>query len=149
MRCWIASWLYDAVLPERHLAQEEVAHRVAPVGLDQAERVDDVADRLRHLLPAVEEEAVREDALRRLEPGRPQERRPVDRVEAHDVLADDVQVRRPVAPERRLLVGKADGGDVVGERVDPDVHDVLFVAGHLDAPVEGRARDRQVAAGRP
>ena len=87
---------------------------------------------------------MREDALRRFQSRRPQERRPVDAVEAHDVLADDVQVRRPVVPELPGLVGKADAGDVVGEGVDPHVHDVLLVAGNLDAPVEGGARDRQV-----
>jgi hypothetical protein len=51
-----------AVLAERHLAQEEVAHLVDAIGLAQVEGVDDVADRLRHLLAAVEDEAVGEDA---------------------------------------------------------------------------------------
>ena len=53
-----------AVLAERHLAQEEVAHLVEAVMLDQRERIDDIADRLRHFLAAVEQEAVREDPLR-------------------------------------------------------------------------------------
>ena len=134
-----------AVLAERHLAQEEIAQLVDAVGVGQRERVDHVADRLRHLLAAVEQEAVGEDAPRHRDAGRHQEGRPVDRVEAHDVLADDVQVGRPVAPEFRAVgVGKADAGDVVGQRVDPDIHDVLGIAGHPDAPVEGGARDRQV-----
>ena len=134
-----------AVLAERHLAQEEIAHRIDAVGVGQRERIDHVADRLRHLLAAVEQEAVREDAARHLDPGRHQERRPVDRVEAHDVLADDVQVGRPVALELVAVgVGKAGRGDVVGQRVDPDIHDVLVIAGHPHAPVEGGARDRQV-----
>ena len=83
--------------------------------------------------------------LRHLDPGRHQKRRPIDRVEAHDVLADDVQRRRPIALELFARgVGIADAGDVIGERVDPHIHDVLVVARHLDAPVEGGARDRQV-----
>ena len=83
--------------------------------------------------------------LRHRDAGRHQERRPIDRVEAHDVLADDVQRRRPVALEHlALVVGKADAGDVIGQRVDPHIHDVLVVAGHADAPVEGRARDREI-----
>ena len=78
-------------------------------------------------------------------PGRHQEGRPIDRVEAHDVLADDVQLGRPVALELLAVgVGKADAGDVIGERVDPHIHDVLVGARHADAPVEGGARDRQV-----
>ena len=86
-----------AVLSERHLAQEEVAQRIDAVGIGERERVDDVADRLRHLFAAVEQEAVAEDRARHRDAGRHQEGRPVDRVEAHDVLADDVQVGRPVA----------------------------------------------------
>ena len=42
-------------------------------------------------------EAVADDALRQLDAGGHQERRPVDGVEADDVLADQVDVRRPVA----------------------------------------------------
>ena len=52
---------------------------------------------------------------------------------------------RPEALElRAVLVGKADAGDVIGQRVDPHIHDVLVAAGHAHAPVEGGARDRQV-----
>ena len=64
--------------------------------LDHREGIDDIADRLRHLLAAVEQEAVREDALRQLDAGRHQEGRPVDGVEADDVLADDMDIGRPV-----------------------------------------------------
>ena len=47
-----------AVLPERHFAQEEIAQRIDAIGVGERERIDHVADRLRHLLPAVEQEAV-------------------------------------------------------------------------------------------
>ena len=39
-----------AVLAERHLAQEEIAHLVDAILVSEVEGVDDVADRLRHLL---------------------------------------------------------------------------------------------------
>ena len=56
-----------------------------------------------------------------------------------------MQIGRPVSAEFfAVRVGIADGGDVVGQRIDPHIHDVLGVAGHRDAPVEGRARDRQI-----
>ncbi|MGY4454086.1 hypothetical protein ACVWZR_008746 [Bradyrhizobium sp. i1.3.1] len=85
------------------------------------------------------------DPLRQRNAGRHQECGPVDRVEADDVLADDVHVGRPVAPVLVALVGESDAGDVIGQRVDPDIHHVLFVAGHFHAPIEGRARDREIA----
>ena len=67
-----------AVVAERHLAQQEVAHRVEPVGVDQLERLDHVAERLRDLLAFVGPPAMGEDALRRREAGGHQEGRPVD-----------------------------------------------------------------------
>jgi hypothetical protein len=79
-----------AVIAERHLAQEEVAHLVDAVMLGHLERVDDIAERFRHLLAAVEQEAVAEDAFRHGQARRHQEGRPVDGVEADNVLADDV-----------------------------------------------------------
>ena len=128
-----------AILPERHLAQEEIAHLVDTVLVGEIEGVDDIADRLRHFLTSAEQEPVGIDPPWQLNSGRHQERRPVHRVETDDVLADDVHVGRPVAPVRVALVGKADAGDVVGQGIDPDIHHVLGVIGHLDAPVERRA----------
>ena len=87
------------------------------------------------------------DAARQRQAGGHQEGRPVDRMEAHDVLADDMQVGGPVGRALALL-RKAGGGQVVGQGVDPHIHDVLLVAGHGNAPVEGRPRDRQVAQAR-
>ena len=55
-------------------------------------------------------------------------------MEADDVLADHVEVGRPVLPEWIGLVWVAALGDVVGERVQPDVHDVLGIARHRHAP---------------
>ena len=56
--------------------------------------------------------------------GAHQHRRPVDRVEAVDVLADDVHVGRPPLGEAVHVVREAGAGDVVHERVEP----------HVDAP---------------
>ena len=53
-----------AVLPERDLAQEKIADRVKAVGRDETGRAHDIADRLRHLLAAVEQEAVHDDLSR-------------------------------------------------------------------------------------
>ena len=65
-------------------------------------------------------------------------------MEADDVLADDMHIGRPVLPVRLALVREADAGDVVGQRVEPDIHHVLGVVRHLHAPIEGGARDRQI-----
>ena len=69
--------------------------------------------------------------------------RPDDGMEARDVLAHDVRAG-PASLEVRFVDAVADSGDVVEQRVEPDVEDVRRVPGNLDAPVEARARDRQV-----
>ena len=56
-----------------------------------------------------------------------------------------LHVGRP--PRRELLVvaAEADGAEVVGEGVEPDVGDVLGVPRQRNAPVDARAADREVA----
>ncbi len=77
-----------------------------------------------------------------------QERGPVDAVEAADLLADEVHVGGPEFCEARLVGGivgaVAERGDVVGQRVEPDVDDVLFVARHGNAPGEAGAADGEI-----
>src|SRR5579872_6130266 len=88
---------------------------------------------------------MRVDTARQRQSGRHQERGPVHRMEANDVLADDVDVGGPVFPARGVFVGEAAGGDVVVQRVEPDVHDVVGRTGYRNAPAERCAADRQVA----
>src|SRR5690606_15268182 len=109
----------------------------------------DIAHRLGHFLTAVEYEAVAEHALWQLNAGRQEEGRPVDRMEAHYVLAYDVGICRPVAPAFRLVIRIAGACEIVRQRVDPDIHHVPFVAGNGNAPVEGRAGNGQILQAGP
>src|SRR6202048_4454107 len=56
-----------------------------------------------------------------------------------------MNVGGPVAPVRVALVGESNAGDVVGQGVHPDIHDMVGVAGNLDAPVERGSGNRQVS----
>ncbi len=85
-----------------------------------------------------------EYALGQGQPGRHQEGGPVDRVEAHDVLADHVQVHRPEAGIRVRRIGEAGHAEIVREGVDPDIHDVAGMLRHRHAPIEIGAADREV-----
>ena len=80
--------------------------------------------------------------------GGQQERGPVDAVEADDLFADEMEIGGPVFFELLLVGGVitavADGGHVVGEGVEPDVDNVLFVTRDRDAPLEAGARDAEV-----
>ena len=84
-----------------------------------------------------------DDLPRQRQPSRHQERRPVDRVKAGDVLSDHMRVGGPEF-RPRTVVGEACRGDVVGQRVDPDIHHMLRIAWHRHAPGEGGAADREV-----
>ena len=122
-----------------------VADSVCAVTLAENERVNDVAEGLGHLLTVEGDPSVNREVLwqRKLESH--QHSRPDDRVEAHDVLCDHVSVGRPVLVVVVVpVVEIAEGGDIVGERVDPDIDDVLVVKGYGNAPLEGRARNAEV-----
>ena len=67
---------------------------------------------------------------------RQQHRWPDHRVEPEDVLADDMAVRRPAALSRRVRF--LEGRDVAGEGIEPDIENVLRIAGKGDSPVEAR-----------
>ena len=64
---------------------------------------------------------------------------------ADDVLADEVVVDGPPLGEPGRVAAEADGGEVVGEGVEPDVGHVLRVPRQRDAPVDAGATDREVA----
>ena len=68
-------------------------------------------------------------------PGGQQHRRPDHGVELEDVLADDVERRRPERVRQVLAVrAEAERRVVVEQRVEPDVEDVLGIPRDLDAP---------------
>jgi hypothetical protein len=84
-----------AVLTEADLAQEEIAKIIDAVAVGEVERVDDVAAALGHFLAALEQKTVAINAFRQRQTGRKQECGPVNRVESHDILADQVQIGGP------------------------------------------------------
>ena len=65
-------------------------------------------------------------------------------METGNVLADHVKIRRPPAFEQRLVRAVADSGDVVDERIHPDVDHARRVVGHRDAPQLPGAAHRDV-----
>ena len=77
-------------------------------------------------------------------PSRHQDARPDDRVEAQNVFAHHVDVGGPPLGELAVILQVADACEVVGQRVDPDVHDVLLVEGNGNAPIERGAGDAQL-----
>lgn len=100
------------------------------------ERVDDVALGFGHLAPVAEEQpAVAVHLLGQRQIKRHEHGRPDDGVEAHNLLADEMNVGRPVFAVIGIVVRTvAQRGDVVGERVEPDVDDVFLVQNRTGTP---------------
>ncbi len=68
---------------------------------------------------------------------RDQKRRPVNRVKSQNVFADQMQRRPELLKANRsflFFVSETDRGDVVDERVKPDVHRVIRIIRNRHTP---------------
>ena len=135
------------VICERDLVQDVIAHRVHTKVPDKVVGIDDVARGLGHLAVADQKPRMAEDLFGQFLAQRHEEDRPIDGVEADDILADEMDVRRPELLKVLVMVAvrvPAAEGDIVGQRVQPDVDNVLPVKCDRHAPVEGGTGDAQV-----
>src|SRR5690606_32360853 len=65
---------------------------------------------------------------------------------AKDVLADHMEIRGPEPLEAvARLIRMADRGDVVGQCVQPDVHDVIWISRNRNSPPESGSADGKIA----
>src|SRR5664279_3725526 len=136
------------VPPERHGRDEVPAQRVHAEGGDEVVGPNDVARGLGHLPGIPEPPSMRDDLARDWKAGRHEERRPVDRVEAENVLADDVDAGPVTLVERKVAGAEPERGDVVRERVEPHVDDVPRAPREWDAPRDRRARHGEILQAR-
>ncbi len=130
------------------LGREVVAQ---PVGvhaqLEVAQRADAGAAALAHLLAADRDEAVHMDMARRLAAAEVQHRRPEQRVEVGDVLADEVHLldRRVGQIGVEVAAAAVEPGlqrrEVAHRRVEPDIEVFARRVGDLDAEVRRVAAD--------
>ena len=135
-----------AILPEHDLAQQKVPQRVVAEHFNDGLRAHDISARLRHLRLLEQQPAVRDNLLRQRQARGHQKCGPVHAVEAGNLLADQVQLRRPVLFKPRLILrAVAERGDVVRERVEPHVDHMRRVVRHRNAPGKAGARDREIA----
>ena len=65
-------------------------------------------------------------------------------MEPYDLFADKMAVTRPVLSVFFSIIRSSERCYVIGQRVDPYVHDMLWIVRNRDAPVEGSTRDTQI-----
>ena len=66
-------------------------------------------------------------------------------METQDLLANEVNIRRPELLEGMRINPIANGSEVVGESIDPDVDHLTRIERHRDPPGESAAADAEVA----
>ena len=135
-----------AVLGVGHLRQQIIPHRIGAEAVGQLVGVQHIAAGFAHLVLAGQHPGMAQHLLRqRLAQGH-QDDGPVDGVKADDILADDMQIRRPIAgvflPAAIGMIAQA--GDIVGQSVQPDVDHMIRVKVHRDPPLEGGAGNAEI-----
>ena len=128
-----------------HFAHQEIAHLIQPEFTNNRLGRDDIAQGFGHLLAFDIQKTVPKHPLGQRQVCGHQEGRPVNRVEPHDILADDMNIGGPEFHIGfRGFIGKTGRGDIIGQRVQPDIHDMLVIARHRNAPIETGARNGQI-----
>src|SRR6185437_6357872 len=135
------------------LADDVVAKRVHTPFINDGNRVHDVAGGLAYFLTILLPPSVNKQLLGQGKAHRLEHDRPINRVEFQNVLADDVNIRRPEfdfgfrasgfcpqgVPQRGVIV--RDGNtDVIHECIEPDVGDKMGIERQRNAPVKSSQR---------
>src|SRR6266404_1163685 len=93
----------------------------------QYSKIDRIPKRLTHLLS-----------------GAHQKRRPINCVHSQDVLSDKVQ-RRPIPIELLMLIASPPArGDIIRQRIKPNIHRVICISGNAYTPLDRDAADGQI-----
>ncbi len=146
----------EVVDPRPEPRGEVVAQVLGGQVIEPGARGDERAARLGHLLAVHGQEAVRVHRGRRAVAGTVQHRRPEQRVEIDDVLADEVVDLRvafglPVAFEIEVTAPPAEvekAREIADRRVEPDVEVLAGFAGNLEAEIRRVAGDVPVLEAR-
>src|SRR5665213_2176442 len=103
-----------------------------------------ISSGFRHLLTLVEEEPMNRDLLRDRQLCRHQKRRPIDGMEAPNIFANYMGGSWPIMCTWIAGIRKASGRDIIGECVNPNIHHMLGMAWHRNAPIKCGAADREI-----
>ena len=149
----------DSVIIERHLMQHKITDGIHAEEGNQIIRIQHIPPGFAHLHAlavcflriGLKKPRVSEYLLRQRKPQSHQHDRPVDRMEAENILSDQMKIRRPELPEQFAALSVriiSKSRDIVAERVNPDIHDMLIVKIHRNSPFEGSPGYTQILQAR-
>ena len=134
-----------AVRTERHLAHEEIAHCIRRIPLAELHRIDDVSLGLTHFAAAHDQPAVAKHLFGQRQAESVQHNRPDNRMETHNFLAYQMNVRRPILLEQGIVFRAIPQRiDVVGQRVHPHIHSMFRIEINRNAPFKRCAGNAQI-----
>lgn len=114
------------------VTKEEIAEGIKAVTVEDFDRIDDIADTFAHFLAGGEDVAVDGNVAGEGQVETEEDGGPSNGVEAEDIFTDELSRGGP--PIADVLVGVAEDGEVVGESINPDIHDLRIVVWDRDAP---------------
>ena len=127
--------------------EHEVPHRIHTEQLHQIVGVDHIAQALGHLVALHQQPGVTEHLLGQLLAHAHKENGPINGVETNDVLADQMQIRRPellilfVVIAIRVIAAE---GDIVAQGIQPHIGHMAGVKFHGNAPGKAGAGNAQI-----
>ena len=131
--------------------QYKIADGINAEMIDQIISIDDIASRLGHFIIAKQHPGMTEDLLGQRKAQSQQHDRPVNGMEADNVLANQVQISRPVflKPFGTVAVSViAQPGYIVAQSINPDIDHMPVIKIHRNAPLKGSPRDTKVLQAR-
>ena len=127
--------------------QHKIADRVHSKKVHQGIGVKDVSLGLAHLPVALEKPRMAEYLLGKRQTQRHQENGPVNRMEADNILSDQMEIRGPVFFKLGIAFSVtvvADSRNIVGQSVQPNIGHMLGIKFHRDPPGKGSPGNTQI-----
>ena len=120
--------------------QQEVANRIHAEQIYHIICIDYISTGLTHLSITLDEPRMSEHLLRKRLAKRHEDTWPVNGMETDDILADQMQICRPVTMVQFVRIAIhiiAKTCDIVGQRVDPYIYDMSRIKIYRNTPFEG------------
>ena len=133
-----------AIVAERYIPQEEIAHGVGAIFSNQLYRINRVTKGFTNLLTVDSEEAVGKDLFGQFFPDRFQQRGPNDTMEFQNIFTNNMDIGWPIAFEFLFVLAVADCRAIIKQFVEPNIDGLLLVPGQWKSKFGSATGDRNV-----
>ena len=127
--------------------KHKITHRVHAEEIHQRIGIEHISLGFAHLAVALQQPRMTEHLLRQLHTQSHQENGPINGMEADNVLADQMQISRPILLKLLGTVAVAiipNSGNIVGQRIQPHIGHMLGIEGNRNSPAERGSGHTQV-----